>query len=141
MMEEKIKRLIVLSFLCCCIVTFFFKSTLNAQSTIAEINVGSNPNKVEINSITDRIYVSNGENTVSVIDGNSNQVIDTIDINGSLSSDLGDIAVNPETNRIYLTNDGGIIDVVDGETNQVIDTILVGHHLIGIAVNHRTNRI
>ncbi len=141
MMDEKIKRLIILSFLCCCIVTFFFKSTLNAQNTIAEINVGSNPNKVEINPITDRIYVSNGENSVSVIDGNLNQVIDTIDINENQTGTLGAIAVNPETNRIYLVNDGGIINVVDGKTNLIIDSIAMGFHLGGIAVNHLTNTI
>jgi YVTN family beta-propeller protein len=52
-----------------------------AQTVIATIDVGVNPIGVAVNPTTNRIYVANdGDNTVSVIDGTTNTVIDTIDV-------------------------------------------------------------
>ena len=51
------------------------------DTVIATISVGANPLWVAVNEQTNRIYVANNnDDTVSVIDGRSNKVIDTIAI-------------------------------------------------------------
>jgi len=61
------------------------------------------PFGIAVNPRTNRIYVANNNwphhGTVSVIDGNTNQVITTIGMAGNLYG----IAVNPRTNTITPT--------------------------------------
>ena len=96
-----------------------------AKPTVtATISVGSSPAAVEVNSSTNRIYVSNVvDKMVSVIDGATNTVISTILV-GTYPYGVG---VNSSTNRIYVANEGGnTVSVIDGATNTVISTISVG---------------
>ncbi len=114
-------------------------TTSDAQTVIATIGVGANPQGVAVNPNTNRIYVANHDNNnVSVIDGNTNSVITTIGV------DVGPqgVAVNPTTNRIYVANNGsGDVSVIDGNTNSVFTTLSVGGHPFNVAVNSSTNRI
>ena len=75
-------------------------------------------------SETNRIYVTNDvSNNVNVIDGESNQVVDSI----SAGDNPAGVSVNSTTNRIYVLNfDSDNVSVIDGENNLVIDTIPVG---------------
>jgi YVTN family beta-propeller protein len=104
---------------------------------IATVNVGSSPQYVGVNPSTNRIYVGNFfSNTVSVIDGNTNTVIGTVNV----GSPQG-IGVNPTTNRVYVANLGsGTVSVINA-TNQVIATVNVGPNPIGVGVNNATNRV
>ena len=51
------------------------------NTVFATIPVGDDPERLDVNEVTNRIYVPNsGSNTVSVIDGNTNTVIATVPV-------------------------------------------------------------
>ncbi|MCK6623694.1 MAG: hypothetical protein DPW09_02040 [Anaerolineae bacterium] len=109
---------------------------------IATIPVGGQPEGVDINPNTNRIFVTNSaSNTVSVIDGVINTVVATIPVSAKPAA----VAVNPATNRIYVTHrpPNYLVTVIDGNTNSVLTTIPAGQEvdLNSIAVNPITNRI
>ncbi len=93
---------------------------------------------VGVNPVTNRIYVSDGDNgLVYVIDGNSNAVI------GQFSTPApAGIAVNPKTNRIYVADNGfpGGLFVFDGATNTQIAHITLHSSAEAVATNFRLNR-
>ena len=71
------------------------------------------------------VYVANyGSNTVSVIDGKTNQVVAS-DI--TVGQNPAGITVNPATNMVYVANSGSntsnTVSVIDGKTNQVVTNI------------------
>jgi YVTN family beta-propeller protein len=106
-----------------------------APTTIA---VGDNPAQIAVNPVTNRIYVANlTDNTVSVIDGNSNTVTDTVSV-GSVPEVVG---VNPTTNMIYVANsNGNSVSVIDGSTDSVVATIPSNGSTF-LAVNAVTNTV
>jgi len=107
-------------------------TSARAQTVVATIPVGVAPIAVAVNSVTNKIYVVNGDGTVTVIDGTSRSVT-TVSV-GAASG----IAVNPTTNKVYVTNGGGVT-VIDGSTNATteINTGSAG----AVAVNTVTNKI
>ncbi len=119
--------------------------SVNAQPVIiATVPVGGQgPNRVAVNSTTNRIYTANfSSSNVAVIDGAINTLVTTIYVGGQPYG----IAVNSITNRIYVTDLMNLrVSVIDGATNTVIATIPVGNQAYdrpyGIAVNPVTNRI
>ncbi len=97
-----------------------------------------------VNPMTNHIYVANYvSNTISVIDGNDNDVIASIKVGESLSK----LAINPNTDRIYAIGDhhlsnkqqNNTLFVIDGSNNAKIAEIYGPYS--GIAVNPVTNRI
>jgi YVTN family beta-propeller protein len=71
---------------------------------VTTIPLDSEPTGVVVDATRNHIYVSNpGDATVSVIDGVSNRVIDTISVGPEPSSG---IAVNPLTDRVYVAHKG-----------------------------------
>jgi DNA-binding beta-propeller fold protein YncE len=79
---------------------------------------------IGVNTATNRVYVSNPDNTpeptVTVIDGSTNQIIDNI---GGFGSDLpGSIAVDSVHNRIYVQTNEERIDVIDGASNEIVQS-------------------
>ena len=97
------------------------------------ITVGKNPPSVAVNPKTNRIYVANyGDNTVSVIDGKTNSVVNTVKVGKNPEG----VAVNPSTNMIYVTNNrDNTTSVIDSRTNSVVETIKVGSNPYDVAVN------
>ena len=74
--------------------------------------------------------------TVYVIDGATNEVVDTI----SLGNVPVSFAFNPINNNMYVTDHTiDTVHVIDSSTNTVVDTIVVGSHPIGIAFNPTNN--
>jgi len=77
---------------------------------------------------TNKIYVSNlglgiTPGKLSVIDGSTNDIIDTITVGLGTSQ----VAFDQNTNRIYVANQGSAtVSVIDGSTNSVIAEIPVG---------------
>lgn len=118
---------------------FLPTSLVHGQSLIATIPVGTDPQGVAVNPLTNRIYVANhGSNDVSVIDGATNTVVATVPVGVEPQA----IGVNPSTNLVYVTNQGGdSVSVIDGASNAVVATIPVGTRPFGVAVNATTNRI
>ena len=76
---------------------------VNAGQILAEAIVGANPWIVEVNEATNRVYVANyAGDSVSMIDGHSNEVIGAIDMGRFRTP--GGIAVNERSNRVYIIN-------------------------------------
>jgi len=92
---------------------------------------------------TNKIYVSNvglGDTfgTLSVIDGSTNNVIDTITI--GFAPKL--VGFDQAANRIYVANQGtNTVSVIDGSTNNVIATIPVGLAPAQAVVNPNTGNV
>ena len=97
------------------------------------INSGSFPIGIDINPITNKLYVANQfSNTISVIDIDKSKVEKNIDVGNSPY----DVRVNPFSNRIYASNrDSDTISVIDGFTNKELTNISVGHSPLGIGIN------
>jgi YVTN family beta-propeller protein len=118
------------------------------QDTLAQVPVGINPWIIEVSERANRIYVANyASYNVSVIDGESHDVIDTIEM-GSFRTP-GGIAVDEVANRVYIANTlhlgpldlgGGRLVIVDGDTHRVVDTLRVGRRA-QVAVNQQTHRV
>jgi YVTN family beta-propeller protein len=107
----------------------------------AYISVGTLPSAIDVNSYTNTIYVANlGDNTVSVIDGNTNTKIGKDIPVGKLP--FG-ISVYVVTNTIYVANSyGNTVSLIDGTNNTKIGKdIPVGKSPNGIGVNSNTNTI
>src|SRR5438132_14037951 len=113
-----------------------FVTPVEAYQVTVTIAVGSNPNGVAVNPLTNRIYVANSDdNTVSVIDGSTNTVIATILVG---SHPVG-VGVNPLTDRVFVADNGlgigpGTVSVIDATTNSVIATIPVDQNPFAVAV-------
>lgn len=109
------------------------------NAVIATIPVGNDPVGIDINPISNQIYVVNeSDNNVSVIDGATNTVVATIAV-GTQPEGIG---VNPITGRIYVANTSNRnISVIDGNTNYVIATVTVGIGPVGVGVNPLTHKI
>jgi YVTN family beta-propeller protein len=89
-------------------------------------------------SAPNTIYVTNvKDNTVSVINGQTNNVVTTIPVGNGPDA----IGVNPTTNMIYVANYTNTVSVINGQTNNVVATIPVGNEPYGIGINPTTNMI
>jgi YVTN family beta-propeller protein len=113
-----------------------------SQKILATIPIGGQPGYLAINTTTNMIYVPNQTlNTVTVINGNSNQVVANIPVGAYPYA----AAVNPATNLVYVTlpisSPGPSVVVIDGATNIVAATIPVTIPPFGIAVNSTTGLI
>ena len=109
-----------------------------SQRVIATIPVGNRPTYLAADQKTNRIYVSNQEDdTVSVIDGNTNAVVATVKVGRSPNG----IALNSKTNRIYVANlNGRTLSVINGD-KLTTSTMRLGMNPAKVAVNTSTNRV
>jgi YVTN family beta-propeller protein len=99
-----------------------------------------NPHAIAVNSVTNKIYVSNqvplSSNTVTVMDG---ATLGTTTVPVGIY--VGYFAVNSVTNQIYVTNvSSNTVTVIDGSTNATT-TVSVGTNPNAIAVNPVTNNV
>src|SRR6202453_4785856 len=103
------------------------------------IGVGNGPVQVAVDPANDLIYATNYySDTVSVINGATNTVSDTIDVGANPQG----VAVDPTTDSIYVTNFGAdTVSVINGATNAVVATIGVGTDPEGIAVDPTTDAV
>jgi YVTN family beta-propeller protein len=91
----------------------------------ATVTVGGAPVGVRVNSTNNQAYVVNGVGTVSVIDGQSDQVIDTFALPQGAEPNL--VALDPITNRLFITNGlPPVVYVIDASTGALLDTITGG---------------
>jgi len=92
---------------------------------------GYGPNHAAINTRTNRIYIANlAGGSVSVVDGKTDQIIDTIAVGDSTVGTPGYTgpaasAIDEKTNTIYTINDNGILSVIDGKTDKVTASFTV----------------
>jgi len=127
-----------------------FVIVINAQEENDDQNVislksdpiipsGSFPVGIDINPITNKLYVANQfSNTISVIDTEKSKVEANIDVGNSPY----DVEINPFSNRIYASNrESNTISVIDGFTNKELTEIPVGNSPVGLGINLATNWI
>jgi YVTN family beta-propeller protein len=105
------------------------------NQVVATVNVPAAG--VAVNIATDKIYVSDFDSNVYVVDGRTNNILKDI----SLPTGVENLVVNPVTNRIYVAEDlfPGKVAVIDGATDQVITTVNAGGDLtfnVGVDVLH-----
>jgi YVTN family beta-propeller protein len=133
-------------------VTVINGNNLNAPPV--NVNVGAFPYRAAVNPTTNMIYVMNGcgsdldcrsPGTVSVINGNTNQVTATIGVGYGPET----AAVDQVNNLIYVTNyygangsgNPGTVSVINGATNTVEATINVGVYPFPVLFNPNTDTI
>jgi YVTN family beta-propeller protein len=118
----------------------------NTNKVLDNIELGIYPNEIVVNSNTSKIYVAHkipierpgysAIDVVSVIDGNTNKVLDNITANGIKIK-----AVNEATNVLYFISNSGFISVIDGNTNKVLDNIELEQQPFDIAIDENTNMV
>jgi len=124
-------------------------NSIFAQRVVASIPVGDFPRGVAVNRLTNRIYVANEfghfippstetPNTVSVIDGSHNRVIDEIVTGRDFQIGLG---LDEFRNLIYVATLDSGVDVLDGKTDTVITNIPVGNEPVFPGVNPFTQSV
>jgi len=96
---------------------------------------------IAVNSKTNHVFVSDSDNTVRVINGETNAVVATIDFDNGVES----IAVDQQRNLIYVAEVGAppSIGVIDGMINRLSNTFsLPGAQFIpGLAVDPSLNQL
>ena len=136
----------------CLLVGLFlaWPTATRAQDIVSTLPVAGQA--VAINSVTNRIYVTDCASLHSAADG----VVVVIDSATNSTSQISvglcpkAIAVNPATNKIYVANigdtqgsgyfSGGSVTVIDGTTNSAV-AINDPHAPCAVAVNPTTNKI
>jgi YVTN family beta-propeller protein len=108
-------------------------------STMNELNVGKHPGAIAVNPSTNMIYVGNlFSDSVSVINGSTNKVVDNI----TVFSSPDDIAIDPSKDAAYVTNRyANIVNVINGSTNKVAANITLGFPPTQIAVDPTLHKI
>jgi len=112
-----------------------------AQAVSGTVNVGSFPYAMQLNPVTNKVYVADftsntSPNNVIVIDGATNSTT-------TITTGVGTVAVgvNPVTNKIYVANfNSNDVTVIDGATNTTA-TVAAGLNPSAVAVNPVTNKI
>jgi YVTN family beta-propeller protein len=122
------------------IATFLFNH-LGSSSTraVAAMSVGGRPGGVAVDPGSHTVYVTDIEHgAVSVIDGSTRAVTDTVPVGGR----PGGVAVDPGTHTVYVTDiEHGAVSVIDGSTRVVTDTVPVGGSPFGVAVDPGTHTV
>jgi YVTN family beta-propeller protein len=121
-----------------CLLGILSPGSLRAQTVTATVPIGTLPEAVAVNPVTNKIYIANeGSANVTVIDGATNATTTV-----STGSHPVSVAVNPLTNKIYVANGtSASVTVIDGATNTVTATVTVGLNPCCVAVNPITNII
>jgi len=105
---------------------------------------------VAVNVVTHRVYVAGCSFpqapvacSLSVVNGDDNELLTTIPISSGAAIGLQGLAVNPITDRIYVSDADALkIDVIDGKTNTITTSIsLGGQQPLGLAVDFVHNRL
>ncbi len=122
----------------------------DSLSVVRSIATGPRPAQIAVNTITDKIYVTNRGSVpsvtgaVTVIDASSHAVLKTVDLSAiDPLAEPGGIAVNPTTNRVYVALASGHLVVIDGTTDEIVRSVSppVSIGLDAVAVNPSTNHV
>lgn len=109
------------------------------NARIAAIPVGSQPQHLAVNAVTNRIYVANvADHSVSVIDGATHTVLATVPV----AHEPQQVRVNATANRIYvLSTLDQAVTVLDGVTHSVLATVPVGTEPRFMSVDAELGRV
>jgi YVTN family beta-propeller protein len=117
-------------------------------SVTATLRVDAIPQDIEVNPVTNRVYVAcSHARKLLVIDGDTQKVIQKV----SVTFQPVGVAVDTSRNRVYVSDDGGHrLAVIDGKTHQVLTTRTYGSEsrpapisdqAWRVAVNPATDRV
>ncbi len=130
-----LRRVVTVLFALC---PLFSPHSLTAQRIVAEISGNYDTFGMDINTVTNKVYVtSESTSTLVVIDGATNQVVANVPIgHGGMRP-----TVDPVANKIYVPNfSDNTVTVVDGATLGT-QTVNAGTSPRMAAVNSVTNKI
>lgn len=119
-------------------------SNFDNQEYLTSINMTEEPREIAVDTSRNKLYVTTLNSTnVHVINGTSNEMVDTIMINDTLPED---IEVNPNLDRVYVaissvTDSPGILHVIEGKENKIIANLTIDNQPTDIAVDPKTNKI
>ena len=100
-------------------------------------HVAGSPQRLAVNPDTSRLYVTNFNGDLQIIDADSGAEVKTLQAISAWA-----VAVNRTTNRVYVAQWAkGQVAVVNGTTNSIIAEIDVVPHPTSLAVNPVSNRI
>jgi YVTN family beta-propeller protein len=113
-------------------------TVVNAAAGVA-VPLGLYPIGAAVDPVLNRVFLANGgDDTVSVLDGNTNLVLATVPV-GPLPCA---IAVNPTSGFVFVANaNGNSVSVLNAQTNSVVATVPVGAYPCAIAAMPATNQI
>lgn len=112
-----------------------------ASGTITRIPVGSQPNKILLSANQNKLYVANGNSdTISVIDTNSNTVVQTISLSRPNDKYKGaspnSLALSPNEQTLYTTLAGeNAVAVVNLRSGRVTGRIPTGWYPNSVSVS------
>lgn len=120
-----------------------------ATNTVVDtIDIPQGASFVAVNQTTDRIYAAGcvfGQTetcTVTVIDGNTDQIITTVSLAGSSGIGVQAIAVDPVWNRVYVADNNNFeIAEISGSGNKTTYINTGNSETLGLAVDRVTHQI
>jgi YVTN family beta-propeller protein len=94
--------------------------------------IGTNTGGIAVSPDGNKIYVTNGIDSVSVINSTGNTVSSAIAVgNGPLG-----IAVSPDGSKVYVANEyDNTVNVINTATDTISATIKVGSNPVGVCIN------
>ena len=131
--------------------------TIPQMGQIKSIAVNINTNMVYVATLSetfnpDTVTISP---VMNVVDGATEQIVDSFLLDASFDTDRGviseeviprpvpiSIAVNSNTNKIYVSDaDNNEVKIIDGANNEIIETFTVGKTPVDIGVNSSNNLV
>ena len=119
-------------------------TSLNAQTlATTSVNIPGLPTGMDVNPVTNRIYITEANNGVILsIDGASGAIATITPATSAYGSQPYAVAVNPATNRIYVGDQQTEnIAVIDGSTNKILTYIPENYYQLNITVDSVHNLI
>ena len=130
-------KVILLSILIAIVSIGVFDAFASSKSTVESLGENTGWGFSVVDPISDRVFVSNfRSDTVSIIDGKSNEIIEKITV-GDRPYGLG---YNYETENLYIARERDNLLVVTNATNHITDNIEIPEPY-DIAVNSKTNKV
>jgi YVTN family beta-propeller protein len=110
-----------------------------SSTQVTAVRVGSGPDAIAVDQVTGNVFVANGlDNTVSVIDGSSNEVVKVVGV-GSFPDG---IAEDPSSGEVFVANGfDNTVSVIDEATDAVSANITVGDSPLGLAADQGTGML
>ena len=98
---------------------------------IRSVAIGNQANFVAVDSVTHRYYASNfGDNSVSVLSGDTDTVVDRIAVTQPQGVDVDSAA-----GKLYVSSADGNIYVFDTSSDSLVAKVLVGSSVFGVSVD------
>lgn len=95
------------------------------------VELPTQPIAIVANDVTNKLYIANYNNSITVLDAQTEKVLALISLGEYDQSEQGDpmvsLAVNEATNKIYSTNHiTNVVYIIDGSSDTISSTITLG---------------